>query len=549
MAESKEFIAWVKEQATKNPADSKISNLQKATSKYVLGKYTTWGDLYSKYGVKEAIPKPKPTKTSNQGPAPVKTSKDISNNIKRLNGILERQREALKSLGLKDPEFKTTEAAIKKTLSEIEANKKSLDDVIKKEKAAKAKTDLATAKEDLAYAKASNDAAAIKKAQDALNIANRDVQGKDSDGDGIPDTIDAEPNTPKKTSATDKAAADKVIADKAAADKVISDKAVVDKEKVKTPAELEAEALNTAAEKDFALPETLFKNIPSLNALLKKYVDEKWTPDKLRKAIRDDLWFKQNSAEIKTRYVQYYNFRDLQASGQAKGTTDYEMQIAKIEATLKKRAVALGSAAASDPAALRKAAENLYITNRSEDESFVTDLLAASIRTTAGMIGSKVTEGYSGQALNNYNLLVKAARDNGFQVSDIIPGGASEQQVLQGIAAGTIDVNRIIADSRKLAAQGQPQYVRDLLAQGYNLNQVYAPYRQTMANILEIDDPNQIDLNDPVLRSAITDKGDMNIYDFKKALRRDDRWQYTEQAKQDVSTAALDVLRDFGFQG
>jgi hypothetical protein len=70
-----------------------------------------------------------------------------------------------------------------------------------------------------------------------------------------------------------------------------------------------------------------------------------------------------------------------------------------------------------------------------------------------------------------------------------------------------------------------------------------------MATILEIDDPNQIPLNDPTLRDAITDKGDMNIYDFKRLLRRDERWQYTEQAKQDVSTAALDVLRDFGFQG
>ena len=293
----------------------------------------------------------------------------------------------------------------------------------------------------------------------------------------------------------------------------------------------------------------MFKNIPSLNTLLKKYVDEKWTPDKLRKAIRDDLWFKQNSAEIKARYVQYYNFRDLQASGQAQGSTDYELQIAKIEANLKKRAIEIGSAAASDPAALRKAAENLYITNRSEDNAFIDSFLAASIRPVSGMIGGKVTEGYSGQALSDYKLLVKAARDNGFQISDIIPGGASEQQVLQGIAAGTIDINRIIADSRKLAAQGQPQYVRDLLAQGYNLNQVYAPYRQTMANILEIGDPDQIDLNDPTLRAAITDKGDMNVYDFKRLLRRDDRWQYTEQAKQDVSTAALDVLRDFGFQG
>jgi len=165
------------------------------------------------------------------------------------------------------------------------------------------------------------------------------------------------------------------------------------------------------------------------------------------------------------------------------------------------------------------------------------------------MIGGRLTEGYSGQALTNYSLLVQAARDNGFQVSDIIPGGFNEQQVLQGIASGKIDINRVIADTRKLAAQGQPQYVRDLLSQGYNLNQVFAPYRQTMATVFEIGDPEQIDLNDPLLRSAITDKGDMNLYDFKKALRKDNRWQYTEQAKQDVSTAALNVLRDFGFQG
>jgi hypothetical protein len=267
------------------------------------------------------------------------------------------------------------------------------------------------------------------------------------------------------------------------------------------------------------------------------------------KLIRDDVWYKQNSKTIRDRYIQYYNYRDLQASGQAQGTTGYEQEIAKIEASLKKRAVEIGSAAASDPAALRKAAENLYITNRSDDESFITDFLAASIKPVAGMIGGKRTEGYSGEALSNYDKLVEAARDNGFQVSDILPGAATEQQVIQGIISGKIDVNRVVSDARKLAAQGQPQYVRDLLSQGYTLKQVFAPYRQVMANVLEIGDANQIDLNDPLLRSAITDKGDMNLYDFRKQLRQDNRWQYTAQAKEDVSTAALQVLRDFGFQG
>jgi hypothetical protein len=321
--------------------------------------------------------------------------------------------------------------------------------------------------------------------------------------------------------------------------------------KVETSADREATALGAASTTtDLALPETLFKNIPSLNIILKKFVNTPgMTQDAFLKLVRDDVWFKQNSKEIKNRYVQYYNYRDLQASGRAQGTTAYEMEIAKIEAKLKKRAVELGSAAANDPAALRKAAENLYITNRSEDESFITDFLAASVKTMAGMIGGKVTEGYSGEALTNYDKLVEAARDNGFQVSDILPGAATEQQVIQGIISGKIDVNRVIADARKLASQGQPAYVRDLLSQGYTLKQVFAPYRQVMANVLEIGDPGQIDLNDPLLRSAITEKGDMNLYDFKKQLRQDNRWQYTAQAKEDVSTAALGVLRDFGFQG
>jgi hypothetical protein len=321
--------------------------------------------------------------------------------------------------------------------------------------------------------------------------------------------------------------------------------------KVETAADREATALGAASTAaDLTLPETLFKNIPSLNLILKKYVNTPgMTEAAFLKLVRDDVWFKQNSKEIKNRYVQYYNYRDLQASGQAKGTTAYEMEIAKIESKLKKRAVEIGSAAANDPAALRQAAENLYITNRSDDETFITDFLAASVKPIAGMIGGKVTQGYSGEALTNYDKLVEAARDNGFQVSDILPGATTEQQVIQGIISGNIDVNRVISDARKLAAQGQPAYVRDLLAQGYNLKQVFAPYRQVMANVLEIGDPNQIDLNDPLLRSAITEKGDMNLYDFRKQLRQDNRWQYTAQAKEDVSTAALQVLRDFGFQG
>jgi hypothetical protein len=329
--------------------------------------------------------------------------------------------------------------------------------------------------------------------------------------------------------------------------------------KTKTPAltdaqEREAALANAAANQDFSLPETLFNNVDELKKLLNDYVtsDKKggqWTLKKFRNEFLNTNWYKNNSKEIKARYVQLYNYRDQLEGGQDVRNTDYAKQIADLTRQLENKARKIGSDAASDPDALRRTAENMYLTNQGIEDSMTIDFLAASIRPVAGMIGGKVTEGYSGEALANYRTLVQTARENGFQISDILPGGANEQQVLSGIASGTIDINRVAQDARKLAAQGQPQYVRDLLSQGYNLSQVFKPYRQTMANILEIGDPDQIDLNDPLLRSAITDKGDMNLYDFRKALRQDSRWQYTAQAKEDVSTAALQVLRDFGFQG
>lgn len=415
-----------------------------------------------------------------------------------------------------------------------------------KAKAAKEKgvqSQLDKAKEDLQRAKDVGDAQAQKAAEDRIKglegkLPSTGPAPKDTDKDGIPDNLDSTPGvaTPKagETPTPSKGGVKG------------GDGGTKDKTTVMSDEDQRALALDVAA--DFSLPETLFKNVPSLNRLLERYVKEDWTPARLRKEIRDDVWYRKNSAEIKARYVQYYNYQDLKAAGQAQGTTDYEKKIDELTRQLEDKARAMGSDAASDPGALRRAAENMYITNQGIDDPMTVDFLAAAIRPTAGMIGGQITAGYSGKALLDYQNLQEVAKKNGFKISDIVPGAATEQQVLQGIATGKLDPNRIAQDARKLAAQGQPQYVRDLLGQGYDLEQIYSPYRQTMASILEIN-PEQIDLNDQTLRSAITDKGDMNIYDFKRQLKQDNRWQYTENAKKEVSSAAMKVLRDFGFQG
>lgn len=101
---------------------------------------------------------------------------------------------------------------------------------------------------------------------------------------------------------------------------------------------------------------------------------------------------------------------------------------------------------------------------------------------------------------------------------------------------------------RKTAKIGLPDKVGALLDEGVDLDAVYAPYKNLMARVLEIDS-GSIKLDDPTLRSAIGPDKEMPIYEFERALRKDARWQYTDTARQEVSDVALGVLRDFGFTG
>ena len=109
------------------------------------------------------------------------------------------------------------------------------------------------------------------------------------------------------------------------------------------------------------------------------------------------------------------------------------------------------------------------------------------------------------------------------------------------------DIKIIDKEIRGIAGLGMPENVKKLLDQGVDLSTIYSPYKNLMASILELN-PESIDLKDPTLRSAIGPDKEMPIYDFEKALRKDYRWQYTDNAKRDVSNVALKVLRDFGFQ-
>lgn len=152
---------------------------------------------------------------------------------------------------------------------------------------------------------------------------------------------------------------------------------------------------------------------------------------------------------------------------------------------------------------------------------------------------------YTGKAGTVVADLAATAMANGLDLQKTF--GNKLQGWLTDINKGE-PIDNIKQQIREVAKIGMPDNVKKLIDNGMDLESIYAPYKSTMASVLELS-PESISLSDPTLRAAITGQGEVPLYDFERALRKDNRWQYTNQANSEVASATQKILQDFGFMG
>lgn len=138
--------------------------------------------------------------------------------------------------------------------------------------------------------------------------------------------------------------------------------------------------------------------------------------------------------------------------------------------------------------------------------------------------------------------IADTARLNGIQLS------AGELKSYSDRVKNGEDIKTIEKEIRTAASFGQPDAIKKMMEAGTNLDTIYAPYKRLMGSSLDID-PNTITLDDPTLRMAIGPDKEMSLYDFKKAIRQDNRWKYSQEANDEVTNMINQVKRDFGFMG
>ena len=242
--------------------------------------------------------------------------------------------------------------------------------------------------------------------------------------------------------------------------------------------------------------------------------------DAKNSALADDLWNRSKWGRLDTDAQQNYLLR-LQNSNLYKERL--KSFLVRIKPILAARGIK------TDDTTLEK-----YFVDGIDEETIIDEL-------TGGITAKDA----AGQAADALAKLRGVARANGFDLEKDFAGQIDGWLQRIGRGESTDDFARLIRQQAKL---GLPEKVGALLDEGFDLANIYAPYRTRMANLLELT-PDAISLDDPLLRSAYGQDKEMSLYDFQRAVRKDPRWQYTDNAREEVSSVALQVLRDFGFQG
>ena len=321
--------------------------------------------------------------------------------------------------------------------------------------------------------------------------------------------------------------------------------------------ELSTQEIYELVKSKYSNIDSIFLYNDELSALLREAFDSDMeNPEFIRRLGLTD-WAKTGAEEWRNRSAEKREYNDILSKFQnqlALATTDADK--AKIQEkinTLKTNST-YAKGIASSKSYILKIASGLIGTPSPEVlDALATEIYDSSIEDNPNLIRDKILARFNytpdavlgGSAGTNLTALKQVAAANGFDLQEVY-GSKINDWVTRMAQGESVETFKSLIRDR--AAVGLPDKVGNLLRQGLDLEDVYDPYRQIMASVLEID-KGSIKLTDPTLTNAFGADRELPLYEFKRSLRKDPRWQYTDSAREDVSTAALGILRDFGFQG
>jgi hypothetical protein len=299
---------------------------------------------------------------------------------------------------------------------------------------------------------------------------------------------------------------------------------------------LEADLMNS----EFSWAWKLIKSVPELEDLWRQAIDDGWESPRFIAKLIDSDWYQENDGYRRT--ILALEKTDQQT---------YQRRLDGAKARVKDDLIAMGIRIEDIPESrLSQLGRNFLLLgfDQGQNESVYQDWLGSNF-----MKARESGKGIGGKALSNQDALTAVLLANGFD-----PKSERWQSwitsTVNSVSVGDMALSDAQSFVREQAATAFPVFA-DRIRQGQDMQDIAAAYFEIYADTLELN-PSEISLRDPYMREALQgvdrETGQpraMGLWDFQKALRKDERWQYTKQANSMTDGLAADILTMFGFVG
>lgn len=270
---------------------------------------------------------------------------------------------------------------------------------------------------------------------------------------------------------------------------------------------------------------------PEIKALFKSAVKNTWTPDRFVAGLRNTAWFKTHSASVRNAIMM-----------QTSDPKSYNENVDKMSAQVRDvwgQTYGMDAVANIDANTMRQWGETAFRMGWTEEQ--LLDHMGSAVDFQQAL-ASKTLGGTAAEARAQLRALVENY--------GVDPGNTWMAQNLQRAVTGDDTLEGIQARIRDMA-KSQYQAFADQIDAGRTVSEIADPYVSKMADLLEMN-PADIGLRDSTVQRALTmtDKDGkpsaQTLADFSNTVRKDSRWQYTNNAKAQVAETTTQLLRSFG---
>lgn len=268
---------------------------------------------------------------------------------------------------------------------------------------------------------------------------------------------------------------------------------------------------------------------PELKKLFNQAVKNTWTTEKFVSQLRNTTWFKTHSAAVRNGIMQ-----------KTADPATWKQNVDAMKATVSNEWEKMFGTATQVPGQLDKWAETAQMMGWSEAQ--LMDHMISGVKLSSLLTSKNV----GGTAADSQMQIQQLAKQYGLNM-----GQSWITNRVGSVLDGSATIGGIQAQLKNMAKQTYTAYA-DQLDAGQTMKDIASPYIQQMSSLLETN-PNAIGVDNPLIQRALTNKNKqtgkadpLNLADFSDMVRQDPRWQYTDNAMQQVASTTHNLLQSFG---